>query len=396
MAETLTRRRFLGKTGFIACGATVVVAGGLAGRAWEQGSLGNIYGGPAFEPWRAWRSGRHRGSLAVVAAAILASNPHNSQPWLYRVGERRVELFADPARNLGTIDPFRREMHLGLGCAVENMALAARGLGYRPHVALRPHPAHGALIARVDLTESAPEASVHFRAIPERHTNRAAYERGRLLPRVVLSAFGAQVASPDTRLILLDAASAEGTLFAEATVHATRQFVADAEMSRDSHRWFRHALDEVNRYRDGVTTLAAGLPESTLRLALMMPRRLIGDPGQAWLAATRDRHCRTAPMFGLIAVRNPADVTQLFEAGRLWQRVHLEAVGQGVAMQPLNQLMEIADRERALGRSPEAARHLARMVGDDRFRTVFGFRCGYAVRPAPPSPRRGVNAVLIA
>ena len=124
----ITRRRFLGKTGLIACGATVVVAGGLAGRAWEQGSLGNIYGGPAFEPWRAWRSGRHRGSLAVVAAAILASNPHNSQPWLYRVGERRVELFADPARNLGTIDPFRREMHLGLGCAVENMALAARGL----------------------------------------------------------------------------------------------------------------------------------------------------------------------------------------------------------------------------------------------------------------------------
>jgi len=395
MVQTITRRHFLRTAGLAVGGTMVVVPGGLLFRAWEQGSLGDIYGGPAFEPWRDWRSGRHQGSLALVAAAILASNPHNSQPWLFRVGERRVELFADHTRHLGAIDPSRREMHLGLGCAIENMAVAARGLGYRPHVALRPDPGQGTLVARVDLTDSSREAGAHFRAIPQRHTNRAAYERGRPLPRVALDGFAAQVASARTRLVLLDADTPDGRLFADGTVHATEQFVADAEMNRDSHRWFRHALDDVNRYRDGVTTIAAGLPEALLRFTLMMPTPLIGDPARAWAAATRDRHCRTAPMFGLIAVQNPADVVQLLEAGRLWQRLHLEAVRHGVAMQPLNQLMEIAERDRALGRSSEAARQLARMVGDDRFRIVFGFRCGYAATPAPPAPRRSVNAVLI-
>jgi len=58
-------------------------------------------------------------------------------------------------------------------------------------------------------------------------------------------------------------------------------------------------------------------------------------------------------------------------------------------------VMEIAERDRVLDRSSEATRHLARMAGDDRFQAVFGFRCGYARSSAPPSPRRGVEAVLI-
>jgi len=66
-------------------------------------------------------------------------------------------------------------------------------------------------------------------------------------------------------------------------------------------------------------------------------------------------------------VRSAADVLQVLEAGRLWQRLHLEAVRHGVAMQPLNQVMEIAERDRALGRSSEATRQLARMADDERF-----------------------------
>ncbi len=385
IAGTLSRRGSLRTSGLAAGGAIVVAAGGLGVRAWAPGVFGDLYAGPAFEPWRDWRRGRHQGSLGLVSAAILASNPHNSQPWLFRVGERHVELFADPSRHLGTIDPFRREMHLGLGCALENIAVAARGLGYRPHVALRPGPAEDTLVARVDLTDGAPDAGAHFRAIAERHTSRAAYDRARPLPRATLDALGAQVTSAHTRLVLLDAGSAEGRLFAKATVRATEQFVADAELSRDSYRWFRHALADVNRHCDGVTTLAASLPEGILRLALSLPGRVIGDPG---------RHCRTAPMFGLIAVRNPADVVQRLEAGRLWQRLHLEAISDGLAMQPLNQLMELAERDRVLGRSGEAAPDLARMVGDDRFQSVFGFRCGYTTTPAPPAPRRSVRAVV--
>src|SRR3989442_402652 len=112
-------------------GAVLAAAGGVW-RAWEQGvwSAGE---GPAYEPWRRWRSDPSEGPLALVRAAILAANPHNSQPWLFRVGASRIDLFADPARDIGAVDPDHREMYIGLGCALENLLLAAgaRGLAWR-------------------------------------------------------------------------------------------------------------------------------------------------------------------------------------------------------------------------------------------------------------------------
>jgi hypothetical protein len=63
-------------------------------------------------------------------------------------------------------------------------------------------------------------------------------------------------------------------------------------------------------------------------------------------------------------------------------------------MQPLHQLMKLAERDCLLGRSGDAALDLARTVGDDRFQSVFGFRRGYTTTPAPPAPRGGVRAVV--
>jgi hypothetical protein len=92
-------------------------AGGFAWRAWDRGSLGKIYEGIAFEPWEDWRNNRFEGPSGLVSAAIFASNPHNSQPWLFRVDERRIDLYANMSRSLRGIDPFLREMYIGLGSA---------------------------------------------------------------------------------------------------------------------------------------------------------------------------------------------------------------------------------------------------------------------------------------
>jgi hypothetical protein len=96
----------------------------------------------------------------------------------------------------------------------------------------------------------------------------------------------------------------------------------------------------------------------------------------------------------VIAVRNRDDKAQLLEAGRLWQRLHLEAALQGVAMHPLNQMMEVADRDSFEGHISRAEYQLARIVKDSGLQAVFGFRCGYAKQPPKPAPRRGVNEVI--
>jgi hypothetical protein len=50
----------------------------------------------------------------LVRAAILATNPHNTQPWGFRVSASAVDMYADPSRNIGAMDPYRREQFTGL------------------------------------------------------------------------------------------------------------------------------------------------------------------------------------------------------------------------------------------------------------------------------------------
>lgn len=131
----LSRRSLLRGVGL--AGATVIVAGtgALSYRVYDQAIL-DPDGGAAFDPWRTWRD--DPGPLGAVAAAILAANPHNSQPWTFGVSAAAIEVFADSSRGTGTIDPFRREQHVGLGCAIENLVLAAAVRGLGPRVTLLP------------------------------------------------------------------------------------------------------------------------------------------------------------------------------------------------------------------------------------------------------------------
>src|ERR1700686_2151051 len=96
--KKLSRRKMLALTGG---GTLVLVVGGGVWRAADQGvfSTGE---GPAYQPWDDWRTAT-KGPLDLVRAAILAANPHNSQPWLFQVTQTQIEVFADRRRNLGAI-----------------------------------------------------------------------------------------------------------------------------------------------------------------------------------------------------------------------------------------------------------------------------------------------------
>ena len=117
-----------------------VLGVGAAGLGWHAVRSGvfSSGAGPAYAAWRQWPPLPEEGAIGLVRAAVLAASPHNTQPWLFRVAGPRIELFADPARNIGAIDPFLREMHMGLGCALENLVLAARAGGHRTVLTLLP------------------------------------------------------------------------------------------------------------------------------------------------------------------------------------------------------------------------------------------------------------------
>ena len=117
-AELPTRRTL------IIAGGKALAATNLGYRAWDRG-VGLLGQDPAYSPGVLGKGAASEGLLRPVRAAILAANPHDMQPWLFEVEPGAIIVSADRARNLGSFDPFRREMHLGVGAAIENLVLAA-------------------------------------------------------------------------------------------------------------------------------------------------------------------------------------------------------------------------------------------------------------------------------
>ena len=140
---------------------------------------------------------------------------------------------------------------------------------------------------------------------------------------------------------------------------------------------------------------AAGLSPMTRLLAgaLPLPPKVKHD---AWLAQTRDSQLASAPLTGLIAVKDRYDRAAAMAVGRLWQRIHLAAADAGVAVQPLNQPMEMVDRDRSLGRGDEWERRLAALTGSPDWQATFSFRAGVCSQAAAASPRRALSDTIIA
>ena len=389
-----TRRMILAS----GAGAAAVALGGLVFRAWDRGvwSGGD---GPAYAPWKDWQGTVADGLKRPLRAAILAANPHDTQPWLFQIGDSAITLFADRARNLGTFDPFRREMHLGLGAAVENLVLAARAFGFAAKVAptagtlsLSPDDTPAAA-AHIALTPTPAARDALFQAIPRRHTNRGPYRADQTIVAGILRRLADLATDDAVRIVFIEDKKARGELGA-LIVEATVRIIGDPQMSADSARWFRTGRREIAAHRDGVTVDTAGLSPMMTAASKLLPDLDAASADRYWLSSTRETQVSTAPVFGMLLVRDRLDAPSALQAGQAWQRLHLAATAEGLAAQPLNQPVECIDRDAMLGRADTFGSAIAKFGGAPGWEPTFVFRLGVAEHAAKRSPRRPVEELF--
>ena len=385
----VTRRGLLKGLGLGAM--TVVVAGIGVGtfRVYANGVLDSGDGEP-YEPWQRWRE--DPGTLGMVGAAILAANPHNSQSWLFATTPTSVDVFADVARRTGALDPFGREQMIGLGCAVENLVLAAEARGYRADVALMPEPADATHAARVTLVSAATTVSTSYDAIGLRHSNRGPYTTQSVSPEslATLSAQADGLAGVSVRWLT---SATEMATMSTLLVDAAGAVVGDEQQSRDAFAWFRNDRVEIEANRDGLTLDGQGLAPLMLSLAKLAPASSRNAGDVFWLDQTLTVHTRTAAAYGVITTADASASELRLLGGRLLQRIHLAATHERIALQHMNQVTERIDRELALDSSATFAPRLQALLGSSEGDVLSTFRVGYPMRDALLSPRRPVSAV---
>ncbi|MBD0333091.1 MAG: hypothetical protein ICV66_10575 [Chitinophagaceae bacterium] len=69
-------------------------------------------------------------TLKLVALATKAPSGHNTQPWCFFTNENEIQIHPDFTRALPVVDADNHALYISLGCAVENIVIAARKFGY--------------------------------------------------------------------------------------------------------------------------------------------------------------------------------------------------------------------------------------------------------------------------
>ncbi|MDT7580491.1 MAG: hypothetical protein QOK35_1755, partial [Pseudonocardiales bacterium] len=232
-----------------AAGAGIGVRGAVNG-AFTAGS------GASYGLWHDWAA--LTGVDRVVAAGVLACNPHNTQPWRIGRGADVIEIHSDPARRMPVNDAADREHFAGLGCAVENTVVAAGSAGFAAAVTLFPDGPAADVVARIGLTplDGRPDPDGDLaRAIPLRHTNRGPYTAGPV-DTALIEASASRIDGAGLTWVTDRAAMGRlGALYVE----ATRAIVADRAQSEEAFSWFRNDRADIDRHRDGLTLDCQGL-----------------------------------------------------------------------------------------------------------------------------------------
>ncbi|TAF83833.1 MAG: Tat pathway signal protein [Curvibacter sp.] len=313
-------------------------------------------------------------SLELVRYATLAPSSHNTQCWRYRVGISDIDILPDLERRCPAVDPDDHHLFISLGCATENLVLAAQALGQRAH-AVWDAGKEGVHIA---LEPQDHRESALFHAMTSRQNTRSAYD-GQPLSAQELELLARAANADEVQLRLItDRPGIERVL--EYTIAANTLQMADVAFTAELKHWIRFNGDDAVASRDGLFSRCTGNPEVPGWLG-KAGFRLLFRPGPEndKIAA----HIRSSAGIAVFAGARP-DKAHWVAVGRSYQRFALQATALGIRSAMVNQAVEVttvrADFATALG------------MGVQRPDLVVRFGRGKAM---PRSLRRPVSAVVM-
>jgi Nitroreductase family len=309
-----------------------------------------------------------------IRYATLAANGHNTQPWRFRIGERRVEILPDLTRRTPAVDPDDHHLFASLGCAAENLSLAAGARGRPGGISFNPANG-GAVVFEFDGAANA--SSALFDAIPRRQSTRAEYD-GRPIGAADLRTLAAAAAIPGVDLILItDRPQIDRVRDLVLSGNSTQ--IADAAFVRELKTWLRFSSRQAIETGDGLFAATTGNPTLPSWLGQLMFNMVFTADAENEKYARQIRSSAGIAVF--VSQKNDREHWVL--AGRACQRFALRATALGLKHAFINQPVEVARLR------PE----LASLVGIPGRRPDIVMRFGYGPT-LPYSARRPVDAVL--
>ena len=232
------------------------------------------------------------------------------------------------------MDPDNRELFVSLGCATENLCIAASHKGYRGDVTITDNGVIKIMLSQDSLNM----ASSLYPQIPIRQTNRSVYN-GRIIP--------------DDSIALLKSVGAEACIGVHFVKNGTPEYQVISEMvyrgnsiqmnnkkfKEELRQWMRYNKKHQNEMKDGLSYAVFGAPNIPRFIAKSIITGAINEKSQN----KNDRKRIESSSHFILLTTSKNTVEQWINLGRTLERILLKTTEMGISHAYLNQPNEVSE-----------------------------------------------------
>ena len=315
--------------------------------------------------------------IYMMEQAVKAPSGHNTQPWLFRVQKDRIQILPDMSKSLPVVDPDNRELFISLGCATENLCIAAEAKGYAP---LPVFSGSGEITVLLSEASMIKETSGLIEEISVRQTNRGIYS-GEMIPSDQLSYLRNTPLEENISLHLWSKGEWEFDTLSSYIFAGNNRQMNDHLFKRELKSWMRFNENHVRATSDGLSYAVFGAPN----LPRLISETIMGSVLKAGIQNRGDKKkLDSSSHLALFALRTNT-LPEWFALGRSLQRFLLRATEKNIAFAFLNQPCEVRDLSGLLAKDLSFTNEIPALI----------LRLGYAKRKMPYSPRKSWRERLV-
>lgn len=310
----------------------------------------------------------------IIRYAIQAPSGHNTQPWKFEIGEDMIRILPDSTCMLSVVDGDNRELYISLGCALENLCIAAVHFGYDYRIEEKDSKS-----ILVRLNQAKLEEHPLFDQIEKRQTNRSVYQ-DRKIPEDTLDLLKNTLLEPGITRYFAE----KGTPLADALT----QYIARGNtLQMDSKEFKEELLDWMRFNNKQIATTGTGLTYQVMGFPAL-PGFLSKPVVKMFLKPDKQnksdlKKIASSSHLVLYTLKNNT-TEEWIDLGRSLQRFLLKQTELGIASAYMNQPCEVEI----------LANEMQTKLDINNEYPVLLLRLGYA-DPLPYSPRKDVEKVII-
>lgn len=314
----------------------------------------------------------------LVRFATLAANSHNTQPWKFRIAQDSVDILPDFARRTPAVDPDDHHLYVTLGCAAENLVIAANASGRAAEARVQRDDG-GDTFIRINLGQGPETDRSLCDAIPMRQSTKSEY-KGTPLTDAEWHALKESAACQGVNaLFISDRTRMDQALeFIQAGNSAQMD---DPDFVNELRSWIRFSTNTSIKTGDGLSGPPAGNPSLPDWLGPILFRLIFKKKKENEKLSSQLRSSAGLVVF----VADNETQEGWIKVGRSFERFALTATAMGLCHAHVNMPVE----------EPTVRPGFAEWLGIAGRRPDLIIRVGRA-EPMPMSLRRPVDDVIIA